>query len=325
LSSSGISCRHAFTSALLEEARANPRIFAVTSDSKGSVTLDNFEKALPVQFVEIGIAEQNAVGIGAGLARSGKRVFVCGPASFYSARSVEQVKNDVAYSGADVKIVGVSGGVSYGALGSTHHSLHDIALYRAIPNLSVIIPADTHQTSAATSYLARHPGPVYMRIGRAAVPDVYSSSEESFEFGKAMELRSGTDCTIVACGETVHHALSAEKLLRNEGVTCTVLDMPTIKPIDQDAVIRAAKNTGRVVTIEEHSIYGGLGSAVAEILSQNLPVPLRILGFPDEFVPAGESAALYDYYGLTGPKLAVTIGSFVYSGRKSSRTVEARR
>ncbi len=313
MSGSGKSCRHAFTAALLEEARENPRIFAVTTDAKGSVTLGDFEKALPEQFVEIGIAEQNAVGIGAGLARSGKRVFVCGPASFYSARSAEQVKNDVAYANVDVKIVGVSGGVSYGALGSTHHSLHDIALYRAIPNLSVIIPADVHQTSAATSYLARHAGPAYMRIGRAAVPAVYSSSEGSFDFGKAVELRTGTDCTIVACGETVHHALAAEKLLRDTGITCTVLDMPTIKPIDQAAVFRAAKTTGRVVTIEEHSVYGGLGSAVAEILSQNLPVPLRILGFPDEFVPAGESPALYDYYGLTGPKLADTIGSFVRS------------
>jgi len=323
MSGYGVSCRHAFTATLLEEARANPRIFAVTSDAKGSVTLGNFEKALPAQFVEIGIAEQNAVGIGAGLARSGKRVFVCGPASFYSARSAEQVKNDVAYSGVDVKIAGVSGGVSYGALGSTHHSLHDIALYRAIPNLSVIIPSDAHQTSAVTSYLARHPGPVYMRIGRGAVPDVYASSEGSFEFGQATELRTGSDCAIIACGETVHHALEAEKLLRDEGVTCTVLDMPTIKPIDEDSVLRAARNSGRVVTIEEHSIYGGLGSAVAEILSQNLPVPLSILGFPDEFVPAGESAALYDYYGLTASKLAVTIGRFVRSGRKSHHTIKA--
>lgn len=311
MSGPGASCRHAFTATLLEEAQANPSIFAVTSDAKGSVTLGNFEKALPGQFVEIGIAEQNAVGIGAGLARSGKRVFVCGPASFYSARSAEQVKNDVAYANVDVKIVGVSGGVSYGALGSTHHSLHDVALYRAIPNLSIIIPADVHQTEAATAHLARSAGPAYMRLGRAAVPDIYGSTEDAFQFGRANRLAEGADCTIVACGETVYHVLQAQKLLRERGVHCTVLDMPTIKPLDRDAVVQAAQSTGRVVTVEEHSIFGGLGSAVAELLGQECPVPIRVFGFPDEFVPAGESPELYDYYGLTGPKLADHILAFV--------------
>ncbi len=311
MSGSGISCRHAFTAALLEEALNEPRLYAVTTDARGSVTLGDFAKALPGQFVEIGIAEQNSVGVGSGLARSGKRVFVCGPACFYSARSAEQVKNDVAYAGADVKIVGVSGGVSYGALGGTHHSLHDIALYRAIPNLSVIIPADVTQTEAATRYLASHAGPAYMRLGRAPVPDVYRSSDSSFHFGRANRLSDGQDCAIIACGETLFHALAAEKLLRTKGVRCTVLDIPTIKPLDREAIVQAARESGRVVTVEEHSVFGGLGSAVAEVLGEEYPVPVRIIGFPDEFVPAGESPQLYDYYGLTGPKLADTIFAFV--------------
>ncbi|HTP59376.1 MAG TPA: transketolase family protein, partial [Spirochaetia bacterium] len=181
-SAPGKSCRHAFTETLLEMARADSRIMAVTSDAKGSVTLGDFEKNLPQQFLELGIAEQNTVGVSAGLARSGKRPFVCGPASFYSARAIEQVKNDVAYANTNVKIVGVSGGVSYGALGSTHHSLHDIAFMRAIPNLAVLLPCDNTQTREVTRFLAGHVGPAYMRVGRTPVPDVYANPAGCFTF-----------------------------------------------------------------------------------------------------------------------------------------------
>ena len=307
----GKSCRHAFTETLLEEARKNPRIVAVTSDAKGSVTLGEFERNLPGQFFELGIAEQNTVGVSAGLARSGKKPFVCGPACFYSARAIEQVKNDVAYADNDVKIVGVSGGVSYGALGSTHHSLHDVAFMRAIPNLAVILPCDNAQTRAATRFLSEHRGPVYMRLGRSPVPDVYAEATSSFAFGKANTLREGEDCTIVAAGEAVFHALQATAILEESGVRARLLDMPTVKPIDTQAVLAAARETGAIVTIEEHSVHGGLGSAIAEIVVQSCPVPVRIVAFPDEFMPAGSSAELFDHYGLTGPKLAATVREFL--------------
>ncbi len=308
---SGKSCRHAFTEALLAAGRLDRTIMAVTSDAKGSVTLQDFEKALPEQFVELGIAEQNAVGVGAGLARSGKRPFVCGPASFYSARSIEQVKNDVAYGGLDVKVVGVSGGVSYGALGSTHHSLHDLAFMRAIPNLAVLLPCDVYQTAEATRYLSTHPGPAYMRLGRSAVPAVYASAEGSFSFGRAIRLREGGDCTIIAAGEASYHAVAAADELAREGIRVRVLDMATIKPLDEAAVLAAARETAAIVTVEEHSVCGGLGAAVAEVVVQTHPVPMRIVGFPDEFVPAGSSRELFAHYGISGAAIAQRVRELV--------------
>ncbi|HUX21716.1 MAG TPA: transketolase family protein [Spirochaetia bacterium] len=313
--SKGKSCRHAFTESLLEMARGDESIIAVTSDAKGSVTLGDFEKELPEQFLEMGIAEQNTVGVAAGLARCGRRPFVCGPACFYSARAIEQVKNDVAYADTNVKIVGVSGGVSYGALGSTHHSLHDIAFMRAIPNMSIILPCDIYQTEAATRFLASHVGPVYMRLGRGAVPSVYSGVEGSFVFGRANTLREGGDCTIIATGEMVYQATVAAQELGSRGIEARVLDFPTLKPLDTIAIKLAAEETGAIITIEEHSIYGGLGAAVAEVVVQNHPVPMKILGFPDEFVPSGSSAELFDYYGLTAPKLAESIELFLEGSR----------
>jgi transketolase len=286
---------------------------AVTSDAKGSATLGDFEKSLPLQFLELGIAEQNTVGVSAGLARSGKRPFVCGPASFYSARAIEQVKNDVAYANSNVKIIGVSGGVSYGALGSTHHSLHDIAFMRAIPNLAVILPCDNSQTREATRFLAEHIGPAYMRIGRTPVPDIYPEGSTSFVFGKANQLRQGNDCTIIACGEAVFHAARAADELMQSGIQIRLLDMPTVKPVYTEAVITAAEETGGIVTVEEHSIHGGLGAAVAEIVVQNHPVRMRMVAFPDEFAPAGSSAELFSHYGITGPAIAATVKAFLRS------------
>jgi transketolase len=316
-SAPGKSCRHAFTETLLEMARSDPAIMAVTSDAKGSVTLGDFEKALPQQFLELGIAEQNTVGVSAGLARSGKKPFVCGPASFYSARAIEQVKNDVAYANSNVKIVGVSGGVSYGALGSTHHSLHDIAFMRAIPNLAVILPCDNAQTREVTRFLAGHVGPAYMRVGRTPVPDVYvADGAVPFVFGKAGRLRMGTDCTIVAAGETVFHALKAADELARAGIHVRLLDMPTIKPLDAEAVIAAARETGAIVTVEEHSIHGGLGGAVAEIVVQHHPVPMKMIAFPDEFAPAGSSAELFAHYGITGAAIAASVKGFLLQQKR---------
>ena len=292
-----IACRKSFTDTLLELAKADKDIIAVTSDARGSVTLGDFAKELPEQFVEVGIAEQDAVGIGAGLAHSGKKVFVCGPACFYVARSLEQVKVDMAYSQNPVKILGVSGGVAYGALGATHHSLHDIAVLRTFPGMNVVLPCDARQTRKLVKQLVDYPKPVYVRVGRAAVPDVYENDDYEFEIGKANMLMNGTDLTIIAAGETVYHAFEAGKMLKEQGISARVLDMSWIKPCDQEAVLKAAADTRRSITVEEHSKFGGLGAMVAEIISEN-PVPLRILGIPDENVVHGTNKEIFHHYGL---------------------------
>jgi len=297
-----IPCRKAFTETILKEAQANPDIFIVTSDARGSVTLDDYANLLPEQFVEVGIAEQNAVGVGAGLALSGKNVFVCGPACFYSARSLEQVKVDVAYSGASVKIVGVSGGVSYGALGSTHHSLQDVAVMRTFPGMHVYLPADRFQTEKLTQYLAHSNESAYVRVGRNSVPDVYTAGDQ-FIFGKGKALTEGTDVAIIATGETVYHALQAEKELKKQGVNAMVIDMHTLKPFDEELILKAASICGCIVTVEEHSIYGGLGSAVAEIVSQNNPVKMKIIGIPDENAINAKPLEIFEYYGLTAANI----------------------
>jgi transketolase len=297
-----IPCRKAFTETILKEAQANPDIFVVTSDARGSVTLDDFANTLPNQFVEVGIAEQNAVGVGAGLALAGKNVFVCGPACFYSARSLEQVKVDVAYSHTSVKIIGVSGGVSYGALGTTHHSLQDVAVMRTFPGMHVYLPADRFQTEKLTQYLAHSDESAYVRVGRNAVPDVYTADDQ-FTFGKGNVLTEGTDVAIIATGETVYHALQAEKELKKQGVNAMVIDMHTLKPFDEELVLKAASICGCIVTVEEHSIYGGLGSAVAEIVSQNNPVKMKIIGIPDENVINAKPLEIFEYYGLTSQNI----------------------
>lgn len=302
MSETVIPCRKAFTETLLMEALKNPEIFVVTSDARGSVTLDDFANSLPNQFVEVGIAEQNAVGVGAGLALAGKNVFICGPACFYSARSLEQVKVDVAYSQTNVKIIGVSGGVSYGALGATHHSLHDVAVMRTFPGMHVYLPADRFQSAKLTSYLAHTFESAYVRLGRNAVPDVYTANDE-FTFGKGNVLTEGQDVAIIASGETVYHALQAESELRKSGIQAMVIDMHTLKPFDEELILKAASFTGHIVTVEEHSIYGGLGGAVAEIVSQNCPVKMKIIGIPNENVINGKPLDIFKYYGLTASNI----------------------
>ena len=248
-------------------------------------------------FVECGIAEQDAVGISAGLSHSGKKVFCCGPACFYVARSLEQMKVDLAYSRNPVKILGVSGGVAYGALGATHHSLHDIAVLRTFPGMNVVLPCDARQTAKLVRFLVDFPEPVYVRVGRAAVPDVYENDDFSFEIGKANVLLDGKDLTIIGAGETVYHALEAGKALAGKGISARVLDLSWIKPFDKQAVIDAARKTGRIITVEEHSRFGGLGALVTEAISEN-PVPVRILGIPDENVIHASSLEIFHYYGL---------------------------
>jgi transketolase len=297
-----IPCRKAFTKTILYEAKKNKNIFVVTTDARGSVTLEEFAQELPDQFVEVGIAEQNAVGISAGLALCGNSVFVCGPACFYTARSLEQVKVDVAYTHTNVKIIGVSGGVSYGALGSTHHSLHDIAVMRTFPDMQVYLPADRFQTEKLTRFLVQSDEPAYVRMGRNAVPDVYSEND-TFIFGKAKILTKGNDVTIIACGETVFHSLEAAKILKAQGIDARIIDMHTLKPLDTETIVAAARETGRIVTVEEHSIYGGLGSMVAEVIAQHHPAKMKILGIPDENVINARPLELFEYYGLTAKNI----------------------
>lgn len=282
---------------MLELAKQNKDIIAVTTDARGSVTLGDFAKELPAQFVECGIAEQDAVGIAAGLAHSGKKTFVCGPACFYVARSLEQVKVDLAYSENPVKVLGVSGGVAYGALGATHHSLHDIAVLRTFPGMNVCLPCDARQTRRLVQQLVDYPHPVYVRVGRAAVPDVYEDDNFEFEIGKANMLLDGTDLTIIGAGETVWHAYHAGLALKEQGISTRVLDMSWIKPCDTEAVVSAAHDTGRIITVEEHSRFGGLGAMVTEILSEH-PVPVRIIGIPDENVVHGTNKEIFHHYGM---------------------------
>ena len=305
-----IACRKSFTDTLLALAREDKDIVAVTTDARGSVTLGDFAKELPAQFVECGIAEQDAVGISAGLAHSGKKVFCCGPACFYVARSLEQVKVDMAYSGNPVKILGVSGGVAYGALGATHHSLHDIAVLRTFPGMNVVLPPDGRATEKLVKFLVDFPEPVYVRVGRTAVPDVYEDENFTFEIGKANTLHEGKDLTLIGAGETVWHALQAARQLDEKGVSARVLDLSWIKPFDSEAVLKAARETGRIITVEEHSRFGGLGALVAEAVSEH-PVPVRILGIPDENAVHGTSPEIFHHYGLDAEGIVKAALDFV--------------
>ena len=293
-----IPCRKSFTSTLLELAQQDKDIIAVTSDASGSATLTDFGKELPEQFVEVGIAEQDAVGISAGLASAGKKPFIFGPACFYVARALEQVKVDMAYSQMPVTICGVSGGVAYSQLGATHHSLHDIAVLRTFPGIEVYLPCDVRETRKLCIDLAKHPRPAYVRVGRNAVPDVYENDDFEFIPGKANTVVEGTDMTIIATGETVAHAVEAARQLKKEGVSIRVIDMHTLKPFDKEAVVKAARETGRILTVEEHSIFGGLGAAVAEVTAQECPTKMRILGIPNENVIHASPLEVFHHYGI---------------------------
>lgn len=293
-----IPCRKMFTDTLVELAKKDNDIVAITTDARGSVTLDRFADELPEQFVELGIAEQNAVGVAAGLSSAGKKAFVCGPACFYVARSLEQVKVDVAYSANPVKILGVSGGVSYGALGFSHHSLHDIAVLRTFPGMHIVLPCDIHQTQKLVKELVDYPHPVYIRVGRNAVPNVYQNANIEYTIGKANVLLEGNDITLIGTGETVYHCLDAGKQLHEKGIKARVIDMHTLKPFDKEAIELAASETGKIITVEEHSIYGGLGAAVAEIVAQTGNAKLKILGIPDENAIHATPLQIFKHYGI---------------------------
>jgi transketolase len=295
-----------FAATLLELARKDSDLLVVTSDSRGSGKLAPFGKAVPGQIVEVGIAEQNLVGVAAGLAAAGKTVFAVSPACFVTARALEQIKNDICYSDRPVKVVGISAGVSYGALGSTHHSLHDFAALRAIHNVTIVAPADNFETREAVLAAAKTEAPVYLRFGKKKMPHL-PRVEPGFELGKACLVRQGSALTFLACGEAVAPAFDAAQLLATEGVECRVVSMHTIKPLDEAAVLSAANETGGVVTVEEHSVSGGLGEACAALLLQaGKCVPFKIVGFPDEYTVTGGQVEILKHYGIDGSALAGT-------------------
>lgn len=289
---------------LIESAQNDKNILVLTSDSRGSGKLVPFAEQLPEQLVEVGIAEQNLVSISAGLAHMRKRPFAVSPACFLSMRSIEQVKVDVAYSHTNVKLIGISGGISYGPLGMSHHSAQDFAVTRAIPNLQVLCPADRFETKKMFEALVKTNEPAYIRLGRGAVEDCYRDENFSFEIGKANVMRSGDDITFIAVGSMVHEVLCASELLEKKGIHAEVLNVSSLKPLDEEAILQASKKTGLVISVEEHSIHNGLGAAVAETLSEEVGIRQKILGLPDELPMAGESDEVLEYYGLCGSSLA---------------------
>jgi len=291
-------CRDAFVHTLEELAGSDDRIVAVMNDSLGSSKLANFRKHYPERLINVGIAEQDMVGVAAGLANGGKIPFVCGASCFLTGRALEQIKVDLAYSRANVKICGMSSGLAYGPLGPTHHSVEDVAWTRAIADLCVIVPADPLETEQAVRAMVDYRGPVYLRLSRMPVPAVHAS-EYRFQIGRAAVLREGSDVALIANGTMVGRAVDAAAALAEEGIQARVVNMSTIKPLDVAAIESAARETGAIITIEEHSVVGGLGGAVAEAVVNTCPVPVRILGVPGVFAPTGSAAWLFGHFGLT--------------------------
>lgn len=296
---------------LLAAAAHDEDIVVLCSDSRGSASLTPFFDEFPERSVEMGIAEQNLVSTAAGMAAMGKRPFAASPACFLTTRSYEQCKVDVAYSNTNVKLIGISGGVSYGALGMSHHSAQDIAAMSAVPNMRVYLPSDRFQTAALMRELVKDDKPAYVRVGRNPVEDVYAEDDCPFEMDRATWVRRGTDVAIVATGEMVRHAVDAAALLAEQGVSATVLDMYCVKPLDAEAVVEAARDARAVVTVEEHAPFGGLGSMVAQVVGERCPRPVKCLSLPDAPVITGTSPEVFAHYGLTGEGIAQTVHEFL--------------
>ena len=301
-----------FSNTLQELAETDRDIVVVTSDSRGSGKLTPFGQKFPRQIVEIGIAEQNLVGVAAGLASTGKKVFAVSPACFLTARALEQIKNDVAYSDNAVKLIGISAGVSYGALGTTHHSLHDFAVLRAINNLIVVAPADNFETEQAIRKAANLSHPIYLRFGKKPMPNLKSADESEFQFGKGRIIREGRDIAFIATGETVYPSLQAAEKLAEQKIQATVVSMHTVKPLDYDLLASIANSGKPIITVEEHMIYGGLGEACASFLLQDgYTNPFRIVGIPDEYTVTGSQNEIFAHYGLSSNALAETGASLL--------------
>jgi transketolase len=290
-------CRKAFAEQLIDLAREDDRIVAVCNDSVGSSNLVGFREAFPERLINVGIAEQDLVGVGAGLANGGLTPFVSAAAPFLTGRALEQIKADVAYSDMPVVLCGQSPGMAYGELGPTHHSIEDLSWTRAIANLKVVVPADRAQTRAAVRWAATGPGPVYMRIPRFKVPDV-TPDGAPFGPGTSVRLTDGEDVTIIAIGTVASRAVAAAERLREDGIGARVINTASVDPLDEEAVLAAARETRAIVTVEEATVSGGLGAAVAAIVVEHQPVPMRILGIRGEFAPTGSASYLLDHFGL---------------------------
>ncbi len=296
--------RQAICDTLLNAAKTDKDIVVLCSDSRGSASLTKFADTYPEQFVEMGIAEQDLVSVAAGLASCGKKAFAASPACFLSTRSYEQAKIDCAYSNTNVTLIGISGGVSYGALGMSHHSAQDIAAMSAIPNMRVYLPSDRFQTAKLIEALLQDKKPAYLRVGRNPVEDVYTAENCPFAMDKATVLTEGSDVAIIACGEMVRPALDAAELLKAQGISATVVDMYCVKPLDTEAVIKAASGAKAVLTVEEHAPFGGLGSMVAQVVGEHCPRKVKNLSLPDAPVITGTSKEVFDYYGLNAEGIA---------------------
>ena len=292
-------CRDAFATTLEALAEDDENVMVVCNDSVSSSKLVGFQRRFADRLVNVGIAEQVMVGVAAGLANGLKRPFVAGASSFLTARALEQIKVDLAYTNANVTLCGMAPGVAYGEFGPTHHSLEDVAWLRAIDNLVVIVPCDPLETELALRAAAEREGPVFVRVSRMGVPSINPAAYQ-FHIGRATRLAEGSDLTIVANGTMVSRAVEAARLLTDDGISARVVSMPTVTPIDADELAAAVEETGAILTVEEHSVHGGLGSAVAETIVAQRPVPMRLLGFPG-FAPTGSASWLLDHFGLNGP------------------------
>lgn len=299
-----IANRKVICDVLMEHAKTDKDVVVLCSDSRGSASLTPFFNEYPGQSVEVGIAEQDLVGIAAGLAACGKKPFAASPASFLSTRSYEQCKIDCAYSDTNVKLIGISGGISYGALGMSHHSAQDIAAMSAIPNMRVYLPSDRFQTRKLFEALLQDQKCAYIRVGRNPVEDVYTEDDCPFQMDKATLVRDGEDVLLVACGEMVKPAVDAAEILEKSGISASVLDMYCVKPLDREAIVRQASKARAVVSVEEHSPFGGLGSMVAQVVGQECPKTCVTMALPDSPVITGTSKEVFDYYGLNGEGIA---------------------
>lgn len=308
-------CRETFARTIEALAESDERIVAVVNDSVGSSKLVGFQRRFPDRLINVGIAEQTMVGVGAGLANGGKTAFVSGASCFLTARALEQIKADVAYTKTNVKLCGMSSGVAYGELGPTHHSIEDLAWLRLLSNLTIIAPSDRWETAEAIKAAAATEGPFFLRISRLPVPDLNRSPGAVFRIGAAEILREGRDAAIIANGVMVSRAIQAAEQLAASGLNVRVVNMASIAPLDVEA-IRSAAETGAIVTAEEHSVRGGLGGAVAEVVATSLPCRLRILGFPG-FLPTGSAEFLLEHYGLTATGIAAAVRELV-EARKTS-------
>ncbi len=293
-----------FAETLLNLAKKDKEIVVVTSDSRGSGKLTQFGKELPDQIIEVGIAEQNLVGICAGLSAVGKKVFGVSPSSFLTARSLEQIKNDIAYSNHPVTLVGISAGVSYGQLGSTHHSIHDLAVLRTINNISIVVPSDNFETRESIKEAVNYKSPLFIRFGKKPMLKIHNESDE-FKIGKGVKIREGKDILFVTTGETAQRALLASEILDKKNISCLIINMHTIKPFDNDLFLDCLSKVKALITAEEHSENGGLGEKCASIISQSrIKIPFKIIGFPDEYMFNGSQSDVLDYYNMSTEKLA---------------------